>query len=448
MDFILWILLLTTTITSLLGLEVLRDDTKNGFIYPYFEDVHIKSFNAELQFQINIENMDGIKTKMNNLLNFCEADNFLINDTINRLFHRETYWLNLRPPKSEIINHLILLPFKPFEQLERNLITIFEPENKCDVIQNLTSEIAYINKRMNDIAYGSNIQSLLYIIPMEEFFLETRSHFENLSNENLILPFNYDHTFAHDFIQYTKYNYGVENKTVIITIKIPLFQKTRLFKTFSKPFNYKNSTIIYNLNTFFVSKENQDVLYTQTSYSNKCNRSNSLGKTLCNTPSISNICEKNLFVDDYNLNCFTVLPNDNIITKIPDNIFVMIKTPMKINIACNNKSVELHLNESKRIIDTENCMFDFGSLSFNGSMINNYALIKMGKPYQLYLIESNINKTLNWIIFLLLLCGLLLFISVKCNEHISETYSMEGIFAPHIEKDKDNEERTETQISK
>lgn len=339
----------------------LRDDNTSVSIFvKQFDSINLFFIDRYLTFSYNISVFNDLMTDKFNLIKLCRSQNALTKILLERLHllkNAENNTKNIPLQFDTII---------PMQSDFIDILPLIKNKNKCkfknlnNIIKKITNLTSEIDKIMhNDYSSINNLVSKSLIeLNIKKIINSYKTKNISLHSHNVSLR---------DLHGNVRYNLAIRGNKMLITYKIPLYEKNVLNMIFPKPILFNDIPFILRTKSqFAIFDSKKPIVFNENTIDDNCSDYN--GSKFCDLSNITNTCDSRFVnlnnITELSLDCFKKLPESHIVTQFSRNVYYTIPNPITINLICNNKTIKYALNNSKVLENFSDCVPDKSSVDY------------------------------------------------------------------------------------
>lgn len=265
------------------------------------------------------------------------------------IFNPESVWNYYSKEKPKTKNVIDIEPYA-IQALKSDYFHFKTQNNsnfKCSVVESFVNHLSDLDSELKKVI-NSSYASISSLIPVKTLL---KNASEITSNSELISPLDFAHWFGVNFFKYAKIDFTLSKNLAFVTVRVPLFEHTILSKIFPKPVIYDRVPYVLNTQSEYLVEGQIGHSYFS---SLKDNCFYAVNRTFCWKPKHRNDCDTQYLSQTlrrFQRKCFSRLPLHNVVTKIKNNVYFMVYTPMTINVTCNNTLQSIRLFQSSKILN-------------------------------------------------------------------------------------------------
>lgn len=227
--------------------------------------------------------------------------------------------------------------------------------------------------------------------------------------------------------------------------EIPVYKSVQIYRMYVKPIVYQSiALILQTQEKYIVLLNNKYIFFDEISYNTNCFIAKQ--SRFCVKSEKENTCEIDVLSKIYSdSKCFRKLSHRNTITKIEEETYFTIFSPLIIQIQCGNTNFSIRMTKNLKIINKNHCSINATFFQYTKDL--NYGIFIENKSDQ-NPVWSHISNPINWQIYLdlayfflfILFCGLSIGITIyfkklrirKMEEQSRVRVRLSNVFEPYI----------------
>lgn len=347
-----------------------KDLSTTPLLYYQENEIEFETSETVFSYRIDLFPINKLKLEYPKMEAICPSSHFLSHLHRN-LFNSDMIWNHIQNNKIPDRNFIDLEPFN-MQALKSdyfNYKTENSTDSKCKFLSSMTEQLHMFNNELNRINMYQ-FTTFSNIVSTEKLLADT---YNFTSNSNLTNPLDFNHWFTANFYKYTEIDVKFVKNFAYITIRVPLFAHTTLSRIYPKPIFYNNVPYISNtqaefmidgqLGSNYFSNLNENCFY-------------AINKTFCRKPKVQNNCDDFYIAQStqtFHKDCFSRLQLRNTITRIKNDIYFLIFSPISINVSCNGSLQTIDISQSSKILNS-NCFVNSTFFEFDPNSTLDYGV--------------------------------------------------------------------------
>lgn len=223
----------------------------------------------------------------------------------------------------------------------------------CSFIPHITQSIIKINEHLNKLA-TLDFYAIQHFIPSDVFKTDLQQMLKKYKGL-YITPFTFLEWYTIGLWNYLNPSYHFDGQIIYLQFGIPLYldRLETLFQVNPKPIIFNNNAYIFKTDTKYAILGRSEIIhFTETLYSEYC--FSSFRAIFCKQiKKRSGECDilyidKN--IDQFHTECFTELPNNNMITQVGRDLYFTIFSPVNLIVTFHTLQYGLRVLESSKLI--------------------------------------------------------------------------------------------------
>lgn len=403
-----------------------KDTATVPTIYDPNREIEFEISELEYSYQLDLSIVYRLKKEYLHIANLCHTSKYK-QPLYQIIFGINSIWNNKTDKRQKTENIVNIEPFA-IQALKSDYF-YFKQQNdsntKCNTLKSFLNQLMTLDIELKKIG-DSTYTSISSIIPVEKLLKDAHNF---TSKTKLVSPLDFTHWFSVNFFKYSKIYLSFTTSYAFVTIKIPLFSHTILFRIFPKPILYNNVPYIFNSQTEYVIKDQIGTNYFSNLNEN-CFYANN--NTFCKKPKYQNNCDSQYLTHStrkFDRDCFIRLPLRNTVTQIKNSIYFLIFEPMLVNISCNGSLQSIRMYQSSQILNND-CHINSTFFTYDPNSIREYGIFfsnntQDSNEYGIYQ-NSELKSLINFYCFIsfsllyTVTLGILIFFHYKLKTRNSE----------------------------